>query len=117
METKFKIGDLVKINKPKESEKDCWLSTMDVYIGQISKITLIDDYSAKLEDFAWWFPLSSLTKAEEQPNEPATKKIDWEQRRWELLCNLILKDRDINYAIEIIDKAIEYCKKHEQKLN
>lgn len=117
MKTKLKIGDKVKISKPKVTAGTCWVEGMgmEYYIGMVSRIKCIRCENADLEDIALVFPLSSLTlveEATEQATEQVTKEIDWEQRRWELVCSILVTDFDIPIAdgIEYADTIIKHYK-------
>ena len=67
MERVLKIGDKVRITKPENWEKTCWVEGMNRFIGRVSEIELIynSGASAGLEDIDYIFPLSSLTLVEE----------------------------------------------------
>ena len=122
--SELKIGDKVRITKPKVTAGTCWIEAMRDCIGEISTIRNIDNREATLKDFKWWFPLTSLTlveEATEQPTEQVTKqvtkqvakKIDWEQRRWELAVRFYLEPtvKTQQNAIGYADAFIEYYKK------
>lgn len=124
--SELKIGDKVRITKPKETEETCWKEGMQRFISKVSEKEFIssNNASADLEDTVYGFPLSSLTlveEATEQPSEQVTKqvtkqvakKIDWEQRRWELAVRFYLEPtvKTQQNAIGYADAFIEYYKK------
>lgn len=117
MKRELKIGDKVRITKPKVTAGTCWIEAMRDCIGEVSIIRNIDNREATLKDFKFWFPLSSLTLVDdaaeqvtEQVTEQVVKQIDWEQRGWELLSSLILQGRYIDVAIGLVETAIEKYK-------
>ena len=117
MKRELKIGDTVRIIKPKKTAGTCWIAAMRGCVGEVSIIKNIDNKEATLKDFDWWFPLSSLVLVEEvteqvteQVAEQVAKQIDWEQRGWELLSSLILQGRHIDVAVGLVETAIEKYK-------
>lgn len=123
MGRELKIGDKVRITKPKVTAGTCWIEAMRGCIGEVSIIRNIDNREATLKGFKWWFPLSSLiliNEATEQPSEQVTeqvteqvaKQIDWEQRRWEMASKFYLDPNVSNpeSAIRQVDLFIEYYK-------
>ena len=111
MERELKIGDKVRISKPKKTAGTCWIEGMRDCIGEISTIRNIDNREATLKDFKWWFPLSSLTLVEEA-TEQVTKQIDWEQRRWDMASKFYL-DPNVGTpesVIRQVDTFIDYYK-------
>ena len=121
MERELKIGDKVRIAKPKVTKVTCWIEVMERFIGKVSEIEFIssDKSSAKLKNIGYIFPLTSLTLVEEeteqvteQPTEQVTKQIDWEQRRWELASKFYL-DPNVSTpesATRQADTFIDYYK-------
>ena len=130
METKFKVGDKVLLNKPKDKRGDTleWIPDMEVYIGKvlIVKSIYLDDYTClcEFENMRIWLCESWLTKAEEQPTEQVTeqateqlaeqvtKPIDWEQRRWELASKIYaeMKNITLESAVRQAEIFIKYYK-------
>ena len=121
MERELKIGDKVRITKPENWEKTCWVEGMNRFIGRVSEIESIDNIyaNANLEDITYVFPLSSLTLIEEateqvteQVAEQVAKQIDWEQRRWELACKLF----SLTSHEQAISSADNFIKQYRQTL-
>lgn len=126
METKFKVGDKVLLNKPKDTKTDglIWFPKMDkfdgkcFYVEQINKIT--GRYYCRYNKIYLWLHESWLTKAEEQPTEQVTEQvatpIDWEQRRWDLYKMFLMhySQHSIGEALNAADRCIEFYKQKKQ---
>ena len=122
MESKFKIGDKVLVTKPKERGADSFFWDASL-AGVNGKILIVKDISKSTGRYYFvnngvdFFLCESwLTKVEdeaitEEPKVVELKSIDWEQRRWELLCQLIIQGKHIDVAMGIVDTAIEKYKK------
>ena len=118
METKFKVGDKVLLNKPKYKYNNAiiWQKEMERYVGDIFEVVSVNAdsklYYCDGKYINNWFHESWLTKAEEQPTEQVTKSIDWENRRWELVCSILVPDFDIPIAdgINLVDDLIKQYK-------
>ena len=123
MEAKFKIGDKVLLNNPKDKHNGAltWQTDMECYIGDILEVigldTDIKTYYCEGEDFGCWVNESWLTKVgegiiEEESRIEEIKPIDWEQRRWELVCSILIPDFDIPIAdgINLVDDLIKQYK-------
>ena len=97
METKFKTGDKVLLNKPKCPNNNIlfWGVEMERYIGDVLVLPSV---------------VSPLTR-EERPTEQVIKPIDWEQRRWELVCRILAQESmSIADGIEYADAIIKQYK-------
>ena len=115
MKRELKIGDKVRINKPKVTAGTCWIDAMRDCIGEVSIIRNIDNREATLKDFKWWFPLSSLTlvkEATEQVAEQVSNPIDWEKRRWELASKLF----SLTSHEQAISSADNFIERYKQTL-
>ena len=120
METKYKVGDKVLATKPNRQDHSevrlVWLTGMNKFDKQILTIKKIDNsnniYLCIKDGQSFWYHESWLTKAEEQPTEQVTKSIDWENRRWELVCSILVPDFDIPIAdgINLVDDLIKQYK-------
>ena len=118
METKFKVGDKVLLNKPKYKHKNplIWRVEMDRYVGDTFEIARVDAgnqlYCCVGEYVDSWFCESWLTKVGELLTEQVTKQIDWEQRRWDMASKFYL-DSNVSTpesAIRQVDTFIDYYK-------
>ena len=126
METKFKVGDKVLLNKPKDTKTDglIWFPKMDkfdgkcFYVEQINKIT--GRYYCRYNKIYLWLHESWLTKVEEQPSEQVpeqvteqvAKPIDWEQRRWDLASKIYAEMENVTLesAVRQAEIFIKYYK-------
>ena len=81
METKFKVGDKLLLNKPKDTKTDglIWFPKMDkfdgkcFYVEQINKIT--GRYYCRYNKIYLWLHESWLAKIEEQPTEQVAEQV------------------------------------------
>ena len=118
MESKFKVGDKVLLNKPKDTKTSelIWFPKMDKYDGKEFVVRDIGGrvgrYYCTNDGVSLFLCESWLTKSEEQPTEQVTKSIDWENRRWELVCSILVPDFDIPIAdgINLVDDLIKQYK-------
>lgn len=115
MDTKFKVGDKVLLNKPKERgvEDFIWISSMDKFDGEVFVVKEIGGrggrYYCTNDETDFFLPESWLTKLEEQQNEQVAEHIDWEKRRWELASKLFSLTSH-EQAISSADNFIEQYK-------
>ena len=128
---KFKVGDKVYLTKPiKRHNSDAleWHPSMNALLGNILTVIGVDlddnTYSCKFEDTYCWCCESWLTKVggEVLLTEPEkiydglkteeVKPINWEQRRWDLLCMTLAhrKVPSIEGVIKSVDNVIEKYK-------
>ena len=126
METKFKVGDKVLLNKPKCPNNNIlfWGVEMERYIGDVFEVARVDAdnkiYYCEGEYADYWFCESWLTKVGEQPTEQVieqvteqvAKPIDWEQRRWELASKIYAEMEDVTLesSVRLADIFIKYYK-------
>ena len=122
METKFKIGDKVLLNKPKCPNNNIlfWGVEMERYIGDVFEVARVDAdnkiYYCEGEYAGFWFCESWLTKVEEQPTEQVAEqvaeRIDWEQRRWDLASKIYAEMENITLesAVRQAEIFIKYYK-------
>ena len=130
METKFKVGDKVLLNKPKCPNNNIlfWGVEMERYIGDVFEVARVDAdnkiYYCEGEYAGYWFCESWLTKVGEQPTEQVieqvteqvAKPIDWEQRRWDLYKMFLghYPDYSIGEALNAADRCVEFYKQKKQ---
>ena len=123
MEAKFKIGDKVLLNNPKDKHDGAltWQTDMECYIGDILEVigldTDIKTYYCEGEDFGCWVNESWLTKVgegiiEEESRIEELNPIDWEKRRWDLYKMFIMhySQYSIGEALNAADRCIEIYK-------
>lgn len=122
METKFKVGDKVLLNKPKCPNNNIlfWGLEMERYIGDVFEVARVDAdnkiYYCEGEYAGYWFCESWLTKVgegiiKEEPKTEERKPIDWETRRWELVCRILAQESmSIADGIEYADVIIKQYK-------
>ena len=72
METKFKVGDMVVLTKPKEKY-------LERYVGDIFEVVIVNAdnnlYYCNGKYLNCWFCESWLTKVEEQPTEKVHEQV------------------------------------------
>ena len=122
METKFKTGDKVLLNKPKCPNNNIlfWGVEMERYIGDVFEVARVDAdnkiYYCEGEYAGFWFCESWLTKVEEQPTEQVAEqvaeRIDWEQRKWDLASKIYAEMENVTLesAVRQAEIFIEYYK-------
>ena len=130
METKFKVGDKVLLNKPKYKYNNAiiWQKEMERYVGDIFEVVSVNAdsklYYCDGKYINNWFHESWLTKIEEQVTEQVieqvteqvAKPIDWEQRRWDLYKMFLghYPDYSIGEALNAADRCVEFYKQKKQ---
>ena len=81
METKFKVGDKVLLNKPKYKYNNAiiWQKEMERYVGDIFEVVSVNAdsklYYCDGKYINYWLCESWLTKIEEQPTEQVTEQV------------------------------------------
>lgn len=122
METKFKVGDKVLLNKPKEQGvgEFIWISSMDKFDGEVFVVKETGGragrYYCTNDETTFFLPESWLTKVgegiiKEEPKTEERKPIDWETRRWELVCRILAQESmSIADGIEYADVIIKQYK-------
>ena len=121
MENKFKIGDKVLLNTPKDTIKSelRWFPKMDKYDGKEFVVRdiwgRVGRYYCTNDEVSLFLCESWLTKAEEQPTEQVTKSIDWEQRKWDLASKLYADTKDITLESSVRQAEI-FIKYYKQTL-
>ena len=126
METEFKVGDKVLLNKPKYKYNNAiiWQKEMERYVGDIFEVVSVNAdsklYYCDGKYINNWFHESWLTKIEEQVTEQVieqvpeqvAKPIDWEQRRWDLASKIYAEMENITLesAVRQADIFIKYYK-------
>ena len=113
MESKFKVGDNVLVSLPEDDlSKLPEIKELNGKIFPISKIVDMGE-SALYEVGGFIFYREYLEKVESSDvtlTEP-TKGIDWEQRRWELVCRILAQESmSIADGIEYADAIIKQYK-------
>ena len=125
METKFKVGDKVLLNKPKYKYNNAiiWQKEMERYVGDIFEVVSVNAdsklYYCDGEYINYWLHESWLTKIEEQPpgqvTEQVAKPIDWEQRRWDLASKVYAEMENITLESSVRQAEI-FIKYYKQTL-
>ena len=123
METKFKVGDKVLLNKPKYKYNNAiiWQKEMERYVGDIFEVVSVNAdsklYYCDGEYINYWLCESWLTKVgegiiTEEPKAKETKPIDWEARRWNLASKIFAETEDITLdsAVRQAEIFIKYYK-------
>lgn len=122
METKFKVGDMVVLTKPKDGLG--FYSILERFVGGIFEIYQTEDennvYYCKKDGLNFWLRGAWLTKVEggiieEEPRAKEENQIDWEARRWELASNFYLSP-DISTPESAINQADIFIKYYKQTL-
>lgn len=98
----------------------CWFSSLSVYLGKSKKFP-----SVKWEDDEPTEAYITFAELQEQPKQE--KAIDWEQRRYEFIKEILIKtyfnkknklpllyDSDIHSAISYANKIIDKLKERNQ---
>ena len=125
MENKFKIGDKVLLNKPKDTKTSelRWFPKMDKYDGKEFVVRdiwgRVGRYYCTNDEISLFLCESWLTKAEEQPTEQVTEQvtnsIDWEQRRWDLASKIYAEMENVTLESSVRQAEI-FIKYYKQTL-
>ena len=126
MESKFKVGDKVLLNKPKERgvEDFIWISSMDKFDGEVFVVKERGGrggrYHCTNDETAFFLPESWLTKVGEQVTEQVAEQVSnpiaWEQRRWDLYKMFLMhySQYSIEEALITADRCVEFYKQKKQ---